>query len=306
MIQIQPIVVAFVAAAAGTLAAAVASAWIRFRLGSTLVVGLAFLLGAWMDSGHPRWPMREDQDRFLGLVWPAAVFAECLAVYLPTAVAWCLRALLAMAIGPVLLLGTTYLTGEHRWTTAVACAWFGGMGALLMLTWAGATWAAGRLPQQILLWGLVLVNTGTGVVVMISGYATGGPMGLILAACLFATMLMSLLRRGEPELHGVIGLGIVGVFSVLVTGHFISSLSLPHALLLWLAVLLVSLPTWPGRLGHVGRALLMLVAMGVPLTVAGILAWNKADVADAETATHPTPGDEYSADDYKQFLTDAK
>src|ERR1700730_18097831 len=84
-------------------------------------VGIPFLVGAWLNSGHPRWPLTVSEDRFLAILLPAAILVECLAPFLATRLAWFLRLVVAVAAAPILLHASVYLvdpTGQSpdHWT----------------------------------------------------------------------------------------------------------------------------------------------------------------------------------------------
>ena len=81
---------------------------------------------------------------------------------------------------------------------------------------------------------------------MLSGYASGGQIGLPLAmrlaaAGLAAAFVLPPSSRNDAPL----GVAIVGLFSLLVIGHFFGQLTTAHAALLLFAPLLGSLPEIP-------------------------------------------------------------
>src|SRR5438876_870309 len=80
----------------------------RLALGWTLGLGLSFLLGGYLLTDHPRWPLAEDQDRLLGLLLPVALVVEVVAAFarVPRGLAWALRLVVAAGAAPVLLYHT--------------------------------------------------------------------------------------------------------------------------------------------------------------------------------------------------------
>src|SRR5262245_39225981 len=77
----------------------------------SLAVGLGFYIGAAVLGVRPRWSIREDQDRFLGLVLPGILVAEALlpALCSPTRLGAVLRLGFSALVAPVLLFGSSYV-----------------------------------------------------------------------------------------------------------------------------------------------------------------------------------------------------
>src|SRR5205814_2274626 len=91
--------------------------------GSALGAGVGFLLGVFVLGLWPKWPPKEDADRFLLVLLPAAVLVELVAAVplLPRWVAWLGRLTVAGFAAPVLLHGSIYLTdaagpGSRKWS----------------------------------------------------------------------------------------------------------------------------------------------------------------------------------------------
>src|SRR5262249_39612847 len=68
---------------------------------------------------------------------------------------------------------------------------------------------------------------GAAVTIMLSGYASGGQLGLPLTGALAGATVASFLLAGKPELQGLLGPGVVGLFALLIAGHFFSDLTTP-------------------------------------------------------------------------------
>ena len=85
-------------------------------VGWVLGIGTGYYVGCWMLEIRPRWPIREDLDRLLGLVIPAALLVELLVAVprLPRWLIWLLRLALAGLGARVLLHGSMYLSGSTR------------------------------------------------------------------------------------------------------------------------------------------------------------------------------------------------
>ncbi len=80
---------------------------------------------------------------------------------------------------------------------------------------------------------------------MLSGYATGGQLGLPLAAALAGGAIVALAASSLRLSSSWVGPAVVGWFSLLVIGHFFGELTLIHAVLLFVAPLLGWLPELP-------------------------------------------------------------
>src|SRR5271155_72634 len=79
-----------------------------FDAGWILAIALGFVVGCWMLGVRPHWPPRDDQDRFLGIVFPAVVVIELLATFrgVPRWLVWPLRLAIVVSSARVLLHGT--------------------------------------------------------------------------------------------------------------------------------------------------------------------------------------------------------
>ena len=87
------------------------------------------------------------------------------------------------------------------------------------------------------------------VTVMLSGYASGGQVGLPLAAALMGVTAAALVLTRKTPRTGPLGVAIVGLFSLLVIGRFFGELTSAHAIVLLCAPLL----GWSTELPYVRR-----------------------------------------------------
>ena len=87
----------------------------RVNTGWVLGVGVGFILGCWVLGIWPHWPLRQDQDRLLGLVFPAVMVVELLAGFpkVPRWLIWPLRLVVVVGGAPVLLYGSTLPARSH-------------------------------------------------------------------------------------------------------------------------------------------------------------------------------------------------
>ncbi len=292
-----------VAAALAALAVFAGAALGRAPLGGVLGAGAAFYVGCRLLGLWPHWPPREDQDRLLLVLLPAVLAIELAASFprLPRRLVWVPRAAVAGAAAPVLLYQTTYLAdlagpGTREWTGAQAGLILGGLALALAAVWAALAVLVGRSPGRSVPLALALTCAGAAATVMLSGYATGGQLGLPLAAALAGAALAR--RQAAP---GLLGFGTVGLFAVLLIGRFFGQLTTAHAALLGLAPLLAWLPelpyarALPSRLRGLARVAVVLLPLALALTQA-----RARFLEDSRRPTSPGTA-EPSLEDYMNF-----
>lgn len=297
----------------------------RLTLGWVLGVAAGFGAGCWVLGLVPHWPPAEDRDRFLGLVLPAVCLVEALAAFpqVPSWLAWSLRTLVSIGVGRVLLHGSVYLTdlagpGTRQWTVGWSWVVLGGIGLGLLGVWGSLGTLARRRTGRFVPAALAMACAAAGVAVMLSGYATGGQLGLPLAAALGgATLASPLSRRSEAATAqpgvspvafgaavgpGSVGVGLVCLVSLLVVGRFFAELTTLHCLLLgtaplWLVVVEVPLAA---RLPRWGAACVRLILVSIPLALVLVQAQRTFAERSAEAA--PSAGSsEPSLGDYMQL-----
>jgi len=278
----------------------------RVAVGGALGVGIGFVAGAWTLGQWPHWPPIEDRDRFLTLLLPAAILVECLAS-LPRVrpwLTWDMRLVLAAACAPILLYRTTYLAdlagpGSREWTDRQMAAWLTGMAAALAILWIGAVRLLGTSSGRILPFALAITTGGAGVTIMLSGYLTGGELALPLAGAIGGAAFVSLCLRMLKCNVGVVSVGVVGLFSLLVMGRFFGEVTTLHSGILLAAPLLVGLPeVLPRRLSSVWlRAALAVVLAVIPVAFVVVQAREKFVKASAPASSL----DEATVDDYMEY-----
>ena len=113
-------------------------------------------------------------------------------------------------------------------------------------------------------------------------------------------VVASLALAGPADMRGVLGLGVVGLFALLIVGRFFGQVSTLNAALLFFAPLLGWLPELPfvRRMRPVLRGLARVVLTAAPVIVALALAQQKF-VADSSRSSS-TPS-EPSLQDYMDF-----
>jgi hypothetical protein len=279
------------------------------RWGGAASLAVGFFAGVWVLGVRPRFPPREDQDRWLLVLLPAAVAVENAAAALARLprLAWSLRLALAAAAAPILLYGSSYVAdlsgpGSREWTQGKAGLILGGLAASLAAVWILLDRLARRSARGAVPLALALAAAGGGVVVLLSGYSSGGQLGFPLAAGLAGAAAASFFLRGNPDLRGVLGVGIVGLFALLVVGRFFGKLTTTNAVLLFAAPLLAWLPELPflGRIGPRRRAFAGWSLTGLPVALALVLAWQKFQADSARPST-PSGTPQPSVQDYLDF-----
>jgi hypothetical protein len=268
--------------------------------GRALAVVIAMYAGLSILGLLPHFPPREALDRLLLIVLPAALVAEAIAS-IAKRFGWIARATVAVLAAPVLLWDSLYITGQGgsrppAWSPGQMWLIFAALGVLLMAYWTILCRLAPRAGERLALGCVSGAVLGTGVVIMLSGYATGGQVGMPLAAGLGGVALGSLLAKGNSSTKGALGIGIVGLFGLLLIGRFFAGLTSLNAALLFAAPLVGFLPELlPARLRVHSAWRLGLAA--IPVVLALVIAQHKFA---AESAS-PGSGTEGSVEDYTNF-----
>ena len=290
--------------------------------GAVVGVGLGFAAGCWLLGTRTHWPPREDQDRFLLILLPAIIGVEVVAVFAGRApkFMWPLRLIIAAFAGRILLHNTSFITdlagpGSREWTPAQSVAILGAMATALVGVWILLLVLANRTPARPALapesgdmpkggrsvvMAVAIACGGAAITIMLSGYASGGQIGLPLAAALAGATLASLVLSKPSNLNGVLGVGVVGLFGLLVMGRLFGQLTTANAALLVFAPLLSWLPEAPlgRRLGTRLRAATRVILTAVPVIAALVLAQQKFV---EESASSSAGSREPSIQDYMDF-----
>ena len=177
---------------------------------------------------------------------------------------------------------------------------FAGFGAGLAAVWAALIVLAERSKSRRVPLALAIACAGSAVAVMLSGYASGGQIGLVIAAALFGAVLGTFALSGTLQTVELSGVGMVGLFALLVIGRFFGQLSTTNAALLFVAPLFAWVTEIPAvrRRGFVIRGVAGLMVAAIPVVVALILAQRQFAADITRTAAGPT---EPSVVDYSTF-----
>src|SRR5439155_22315983 len=257
----DPVVILKAAAAAAALAAGILllGGWpwraphpIRTAAAGALAVGAGFFAGAWLLDFRFHFPPSEDQDRLLFVLVPAAVGVEIMAAALRRAawMGWVLRLALAAVAARIILHDSSYITdlagpGSREWPLGQTWLILLGLAGALAATWALLSLLLARSSAWSVPATLALVAACAAVTIMLSGYASGGQLGFPLAAALGGAAVASLVIGKNPDLRGVLGVGLVTLFALLLAGRFFGKLTTMNAVLLLAAPLLGWLPESP-------------------------------------------------------------
>jgi hypothetical protein len=276
---------------------------LRSALATLLGPAAGFYAGCAALGSVVRWSPREDQGRFLLVLFPAVLIVEILGVFVRRrrAIAWLLRSAVAAVAARVLLHGSVYLSPQSEldadgsltsWQLALLA-----IGPIVV--WALLAGLARRAPGRSVPVALAMTTAGAAMALMLSGYLTGGMLGLPLAAGLAGAVTGSLALPRDTDLRASIGPGVIGLFSLLVIGHFFGELTVTHALLLFGAPLLCWLPESVRTRRELPRlrALVRVALVAVPVALVVVQAGQKFSAA-----SQPASGEgEATADDYANY-----
>jgi hypothetical protein len=276
-------------------------------IGEVVGVGAGLALGCWWLGVRPHSPPREDLDRLLVIVLPAVTAVEIVTILAGGRawIGWVLRFGVAAGAAPVLLYGSIYLAdaagpSTRQWTPGQALVILLVLAGALLANWALLALLVRRTSSRSIAIAVAVACAGAAVAVMLSGYATGGEIGLPFAAALAGVAVASLGAGRGTIAIGALGVGIVGLFGLVVMGRFFGELHLNLACLVFFAPLLAWLPELPyvRRLNGNLRASACILLTAVP--VAAALAIAARDFARESTQGSPSSG-EPSIQDYMDF-----
>lgn len=279
----------------------------RTSLGYLLGMASATVVACRLLMVRPHWPPRVDQDRFLFVVLPSLFCVE-LAATLPMRplLVWSLRFLLAGAAAPILLYGSVYVAdsagpGTRKWMPFQAVLVFFVLELALFIVWRLLAKLQQQTQSQVVPLAVALSCLGAAATVALSGYASIAGIGIALAAAVTGCTLAARMPRSSPHLDAVISLSAVGLFALVVVGHYFGNLTLGHAVALLVSPLLGWLPEWLPlqRLGSMGRGVSRLVLTTVPIAVVLALAYQQFVRDSARFA--PSSRNEPSLQDYLDF-----
>jgi hypothetical protein len=242
--------VAAIASAVGGLGIAAAGrkgqvAWLNAACVLSLASGL--VVGCGLMALQLSWPPRNGLERFLLLITPAILAIELMVALpaVPRWTAWSLRVAFALAVPRVLLHGSVYLGGaEYGWQAWQGCLVLFGGGLLLVVLWGLLALLCRRVPGMFVSGTLQVSTLCAGLTVMMAGYIKGGAVALVWGAALLTTTLaLRMIARNSSRLAEgawsiLLGVAVVGLFSLVFIGRFFGELSTGNALVILLTPLL--------------------------------------------------------------------
>jgi hypothetical protein len=263
---------------------------LRLRIAWVLALGAGIYAGCGVLGMVPRWPIPEDRDRFLVVLLPLTLAVEiAAAANRPRWLALLLRLTLAASAAPILLYNSVYLvdlSGPHsaEWPPHVAAVILFGLAAALALLWELLALLQARTVDRPASAALALTTLAAGATVMLSGYYQGGLMAMPLVGAGVGVTLASFAAPARPNTSCPPGVGVVGLFTVLLIGRFFGALPTDLALCLLFAPLLAWVSEAPGlrllRPSLRGAARLVLVALPlVPVVAKALARFNEASAA---------------------------
>lgn len=281
-------------------------AYVRPRDGAhwSWAIGAGVVAASGATDQWPHWPPLEDRARFLTLLVPLVLAVETLAATVRSQRwAWLLRVALAASVAPILLHNSVYLAvlegrESAEWSPLKATMILCGLAALLVVLWAVLSALEARSSTQTVYSVLILDAYATAVTVMLSGYFKDGLLGLGLSGAMTGAAAAAYIGAPQPPGVGSLGMGMIGIFAVVVMGLFFGNLSPALAACLLLAPLfawMVELPrlrTFAPR----WRGILRLAWVGIPLIVALTIAERQFVAAFSARSKPSQPGVERALD----------
>lgn len=168
-----------------------------------------------------------------------------------------LRLTLYASVGRILLHDSVYLGGvgsdnPDAWSFGQTLAAFGGGFLGLIAVWSLLCRLSDRSAAGSITLCLAMTILCTGLATMMAAYIKGGAAAIPLAAALAGTSLASPLLaqdfdvKVETYLRATIGIGVIGLFSLLCIGHYFGQLTGLCAIVLFLTPLLCWISELPG------------------------------------------------------------
>jgi hypothetical protein len=265
--------------------------------GWVLGVGAGFFTGCWILGLRPHWPLLEDLDRLFAVVLPASLVTELLAALprVPRPFVWALHLAIVASGAGILLYGSSYLTdmsgpGTAEWSPAQIWFNLGILAVIEGIVWALLAILVQRAPGVSHAVCLAGTSAAAAITVMLSGYATGGQIGLPLAGALAGASLAVFVLPCESRSTGPVGVAVVGLFSLLVVGRYFGQLTSAHAILLFCAPLLGWIPELPylRRLPAWARGLTRVILVaGLTGLVVALAQRNFTENSEATSSAQP-------------------
>jgi hypothetical protein len=281
---------------------------VRAAIGDVLGIAAGIAVACVLLGRIPHWPPREDQDRLLLVLFPMLVVVELIAAGTQSRPrpAWLLRGVIAAAAAPILLYNSIYLSdaagpGTRAWSIVQSGLILIGLAAALVIVWGLLGLHLSRTRSRSVPLSIAMACAAAAITVMLSGYASGGQIGLGIAAALIGVLTASLAPNSASNLTSSLSLGVVGLFAVIVIGRFFGELTLANAACVMFAPLACWIPELPffRKIGVGTRACLSVLLVMTPLLAAVVNAQHRFAVDSNRSSSE---SNEPSADDYREYL----
>lgn len=246
----------------------------RWDAACCIALGLGLTVGFQLLRQRMTWPPASSLDRFLVIVIPTLLGLEFISAArsFSARLTWCLRLSLAVAVPRILLHDSVYLNGPTAWTTSQSLLVLLLSSLLLASVWLLLIRLLEQPADVSIPLALALVLLGAGLSVMMAGYIKGGAAAFLVASVVVAASTATSVTRNR-QAPVTVGIGVMGLFSVLFIGTFFGRLPVDLAVVLGLAPLLGWATDWnhsrERRTWVVGLKRLSLVA--IPVIVVLIL-----------------------------------
>jgi hypothetical protein len=223
------------------------------RIVSLIGIGLSIFLGYLLLQFQFAWPPAQALDRFLILILPATFIVEIAAgvprVY-PELIRF-LRIVLMATTARILLHGSIYVRSDgSEWSANQLAIIVIASAVLLAAVWMPMLSLLQRSGDVSITISLAMTTLAAGLVVMLAGYLKGGAASLPVASALLGAAVTC---RRRADIQGMIGIGVMSLFSLLFIGRFFGGVTTTTAVVVFLSPLLCWIAELPGLRPHKPR-----------------------------------------------------
>ncbi len=223
------------------------------RFSATTCVGAVtagLIAGYYLLNFSLPWPPGDSLGRFLLILLPAVVALELSPGLFGRSekFIWSLRFLLCASAARILLHGSVYLSDEasnhaDAWSVLQQAGFMIGSTALLFAVWFSFVRLSKKSEPCSIVFSFAMAIQCAGLATMLAGYIKGGTAAIPFAGTLAGTAIAVIMKKSRrlefdrEKLDGVIGLGVISLFSLLTVGRFFGNISSWCAIFIFLAPL---------------------------------------------------------------------
>lgn len=243
------------------------------RIVSLFGIGLSVFLGYLLLRFQFAWPPAKALDRFLVVILPATFIVEIAAgnprVH-PELVRF-LRLVLMATTARILVHDSVYVHSDgNEWSALQLAFLLIVSSVLLAAVWMSMLSLLQCTSDISVPITLAMTILAAGLVVMLAGYLKGGAASFPIASALFGVAVVC---RNRADVQGMIGIGVMSLFSVLFIGRFFGGVTTTTAVVVFVSPLMCWIVELPGfrprkpwqvvalRLGLVAIPLLIVLAI---------------------------------------------